>query len=106
MKNQWFLLIFQDSTLQKTIEKRCYDANEKNITKKHPKVDFDVHFGAPKPPEMAPKSSRDAKKLGLEQSLFCNAMEPNRKSSEVNGTRALLGINLARHMIRSSPSIH
>ncbi len=89
MKNKLFVLIFQDSTLQKTIEERCYDANEKTLQKKHPKVDFDVHFGAPKPPEMAPKSSRDAKKLGLEQSLFCDAMETAPASAEINGPQRL-----------------
>ena len=63
--------------------------NQKNTRKKLDKIDFDLHFGVPKPPEIPPASSRNAKKWHLEQSLFRDAMEIARASAEINGSRRL-----------------
>ena len=74
---------------KKPLKNGAMTQTKKTLQKKHPKVDFDVHFGAPKPPEMAPKSRRDAKKLGLERSLFYDAMEPAPASAQVNWAQRL-----------------
>ena len=82
-------MIFKVSGLKKSTQNRCQFAFEKASKKNSPKIDFGVDFGLPKPPKITPKSRRGAKKLGLERSLFRDAMEIARKSSEVNGSRRL-----------------
>ena len=54
-------------------------------------IDFRTIFG----PKIDPKSD-------AEQSLFCDAMEPARKSAKLNGAHDFWTTNLATQMIRSS----
>ena len=56
--------------------------------------------------KILPKSMKIHPKSDVKQSLFRDAMEIARKSSEVNGNHGLYSVQMARHMIRSSPSIH
>ena len=42
LKKQWFLLIFQGRSPQKSTKNRCQNAFEKNIAKNDPKIDFGV----------------------------------------------------------------
>ena len=45
-------------------------------------------------------------KSDMERSLFGDAKEMTRESSEVNGPQVLLSIKMARHMSRSTLFIH
>ena len=82
-------MIFKVSGLKKSTQNRCQFAFEKASKKNSPKIDFGVDFGLPKPPKIAVKSTRVAKKEDLERSLFRDAMETVGKSSEINGNRRL-----------------
>ena len=42
LKKQWFLLIFQGRSPQKSTKNRCQNAFAKNIAKNDPKIDFGV----------------------------------------------------------------
>ena len=53
-----------------------------------------------------PKSSEIASQTEAKRSLFRDAVEPARKSSEINGPHSFWTTNLAKHMIRSSQSIN
>ena len=59
------------------------------VLKNHPRIDFYFHLDFPKPPKNPPKSNWDANKWGLERSLFRDAMQLARKSSQTNGGRRL-----------------
>ena len=74
---------------------RCKKAFENDIEKKGSKIEFGHRFWFPKTTKIAPKS--DAKR-----SLFRDAMELTRKSSETNGPCDLWTAKLALHMIRST----
>ena len=54
------------------------------------------------PPCWPLKSAEIAPQSDAERSLFRDAMQIASKSAEVNGARALLSIQMARHMIRST----
>ena len=69
------------------------------------RIDFDLHFNLRKPPKIAPKSTRDAKKRGLGRSLFRDAMEMARKSSQVSGAQNFVTVSLVFHRIRSALSV-
>ena len=84
-----FLLIFKVRASQKTSKNDAKMRSNKNIAKKLPNIDFGIHFGLPKLPDIALKSIWDAKKLGRERSLFRDAMGMARKSSQINGNRVL-----------------
>ena len=88
------------------MKKRCQNTFEKNIETKPLKSRFLPPFGPPKTSQNRPKLEKNRKKMGLERSLFRDAMETARESSEVNGEQSLLGIQMATHMIRSSLSIY
>ena len=62
---------------------------KKTLEKYLSRMDFDLHFNLQKPSKIAAKLIRDAKKRGLGRSLFRDAMQTVRKSSEVNGSRRL-----------------
>ena len=70
---------------QNDAETQLKHTSERNLSK----IDFDLHFGLPKPPQIGPKSTRDAKKRCLERSLFRDAMQITRERSEINGGRPL-----------------
>ena len=91
--------IFLVLSLQKSIKFRCQNACENDIKKKGSKIEFGHRFWPPQTTKIAPKS--DAKR-----SLFRDAVETARNSSEVNGPQRLNSVQRATHMIRSSPSIH
>ena len=74
--------IFKVRSLKKSTQHRCANAFEKNIEKMNLEHRFSRLFWPPQTSKIAPKS--DAKR-----SLFRDAMETARKSSEVNGTRPL-----------------
>ena len=82
-------MIFQVASLQKNIQNRCENAFEKNFEKNLAKIDFGLHFGLLKPPEILPKSSEIPPGSDVERSLFRDAMEPARKSGEINGPQRL-----------------
>ena len=69
-----------------------------NIEKKASKIEFGKPFGLPKSLKMGPQSD-------VKRSLFRDAMEIMRTSAGVNGTHSLESVQMATHMIRSSPSI-
>ena len=79
-------MIFKVSGLKKSTQNRCQFAFEKASKKNSPKIDFGVDFGLPKPPQIAAKSTQDAKKEDLERSLFRDAMQIAKKPSKVTGT--------------------
>ena len=72
------MAIFLVSSFQKSTKFRCQNAFENDIEKKGYKIDFGHRFGFPKTIKMAPKSD-------VKRSLFRDAMEIARKSSQVNG---------------------
>ena len=72
---------------------------QKRDQKKHRKNASKIEFW---PPCWPPKSSEIPPKSDAERSLFRDAMETAKKSSEVNGGHSLLGVQMATHMIRSS----
>ena len=74
--------IFRVRSLQKILKKRFEKAFQNNIEKTCQKIEFWRPFWPPKSSNMAPKS--DAKR-----SLFRDAMETARKSSETNGAHRL-----------------
>ena len=74
--------IFRVRSLQKTTKKRIEKAFQNNIEKRCQKIEFWHPFWLPKSSNLAPKS--DAKR-----SLFRDAMQLARKSSEGNGGRRL-----------------
>ena len=82
-------MIFQVASLQKNIQNRCENAFEKNFEKNLAKIDFGLHFGIPKPPEILPKSFEILLENDVERSLFRDAMQIAKKSSEVNVPRPL-----------------
>ena len=79
--------------------------SKKTLKKDLEKIGFGFRFGFQKPPQNPPKSQKNASQSDVERSLFREAMETAPTSAEINGTRALFGIQMATHMIRSSPSI-
>ena len=64
-KKQWFLLIFQGRSPQKSTKNRCQNAFERNIAKNDPKIDFGVRV-VPKTSENRSKitKNRSAKRCG------------------------------------------
>ena len=78
---------------------------KKTSEKRLSKIDVDLHLGLPKPPEIAPKSSRDAKKMGLGRSLFCDAMQTASKSARVSGAQRFATVSLVFQRIRSALSV-
>ena len=79
----------QGSDFKKSPKIRFNNALGKGIAKGLPKIDFNLHLDLPKPPQVPPKSTRDANKWSLERVWFRDAMQPARKSSEGNGGRRL-----------------
>ena len=76
----------QGFDLQKNNEK----AMPKHIRKKHrKKTSQKLIFTSLRASQNPSKTTKTRKKLGLERSLFCDAMETARESSEVNGTQRL-----------------
>ena len=92
------IAIFLVSSFQKSIKFRCQNAFENDIEKKGSQIEFGHRFGSPKTIKMAPKSD-------VKRSLFRDAMEITRESSEINGSRRLQSVQMATHMIRSSRSM-
>ena len=76
---------------------------QKRYQKKHRKNASKIEFW---PPCWPPKSAEIPPKSDAERSLFRDAMQIANKSSEINRPHSLLGVQMATHMIRSSPSIH
>ena len=81
--------IFQVSSVQKSKKNRCQNALQTNFEKNAQKSSFCVHFGFPKPPQIASTTSKIALQSDAERSLFRDAMQTTRKSSEINGNRGL-----------------
>ena len=79
----------QGADFQKSPKNRFNNALDEGIAKSFPKIDFNLHLDLPKPPQVPPKSIRDANKWSLERVWFRDAMEIARKSSESNGGRRL-----------------
>ena len=76
------IAIFLVSSFQKSIKFRCQNAFENDIEKKGSKIEF---WG----PFWPQKSSKIGAKSDVERSLFRDAMELTRKSSQINGRRRL-----------------
>ena len=93
------IAIFVGWSPHKSIKNRCKNDIKKNIEKKDSKIEFWPPCWPLKSSEIRPKS--DAKR-----SLLRDVMELTRKSSQINGTHGLFSVQMARHMIRSTPSIH
>ena len=91
--------IFRVWSLQKSNKNRCKNVFKKNLLKKGLKIEFWRPFWRPKTLKIAPQS--DAKR-----SLFCDAMQITRKSSETNGACDFWTAKMALHMIRSTLSIY
>ena len=83
--------------------KNLIKIDAKTISKKNQKNASKIECW---PPCWPPKSFEIPPKSDAERSLFRDAMQIASKSSQVNGGHSLLGIQMATHMIRSSPSIH
>ena len=85
-KNHCFPLrkitIFLVRSLEKSTKIGCSNAMKNNIEEKASKIEFGKPFGFPKSLKMGPKSD-------VKRSLFCDAMEFSRKSSQVNGRHSL-----------------
>ena len=93
------IAIFLVSSFQKSIKFRCQNAFENDIEKKGSQIEFGHRFGPPKTIKMGPKSD-------VKRSLFRDAMQITRESSEVNGSHSFWTTNMATHMIRSTLSIY
>ena len=93
------IIIFLVRSLEKSTKIGCSNAIKNNIEKKNSKIEFGKPFGFPKSLKMDSRSN-------VKRSLFCDAMETARTSSQVNGNHGSYSVQKARHMIRSSPSIH
>ena len=93
------IAIFQLSSLQKSLKKSM----RKQYQKKHRKNASKIEFW---PPCWPPKSFEIPPKSDAERSLFRDAMQLASKSPEINRPHSLLGVQMATHMIRSSPSMH
>ena len=104
-KTNGFYWFFRVRPSKKTPQSDTKTQSKKTSEKSLTKIDLDLHFGLPKPPKMLPKSSRDAKKWGLERSLFRDAMGTARKSSQAGGNRRFETVSLAKNMIRSALSV-
>ena len=76
------IAIFLVRSLQKSIKIRYENAFRNNIENRGLKIDFWGPVGLPKSSKIGPRSD-------VKRSLFRDAMEITRKSSEVNGTRRL-----------------
>ena len=82
----WFLEVRPSKKRSKNdAETQLKKTSEKYLSR----IDFDLHFNLRKPPQIAPKSSRDANRRGLGLSLFRDAMDLARKSSKSNGAQRL-----------------
>ena len=92
-------LDFQGFGPPKIKKKRCKNDIKKNIEKNCSEIEFLLLCWPLESFEIAAKSD-------AEPSLFRDAMEIASKSSQVNGSHRLQSVQRARHMIRSSPSIH
>ena len=93
------IAIFQVRRLKKTNKNRCKSALQKNLEKKGSKIEFWHPFWSPKTSKIAPQSN-------TKPSLFRDAMQTTRNSSEINGRHSFWIAKMARHMIRSSQSIN
>ena len=82
-------MIFKVSSLKKSVQNRCQVASEKTSKKNSPEIDFGIDFGLPKPPKIAPQTTKIAPGSDVKRSLFRDAMQPAKKSSGVNGNRRL-----------------
>ena len=76
------IIIFLVRSLEKSTKIGCSNAMKNNIEKKASKIEFGKPFGLPKSLKMGPQSD-------VKRSLFCDAMDLTRKSSEVNGRHSL-----------------
>ena len=76
------IAIFVGWSPHKSIKNRCKNDIKKNIEKKNSKIEF-------WPPCWLLKSSEICSKSDAKRSLFRDAMELAKKSSEVNGPRRL-----------------
>ena len=81
-KNHCFPLrkitIFLVRSLEKSTKIGCSNAMKNNIEKKASRIEFGKPFGFPKSLKMAPQSD-------VKRSLFSDAMDLTRNSSETNG---------------------
>ena len=93
------IAIFLVLSLQKSTKFRRKKAFENDIEKKGSNIDFWGPFGFPKSSKIGPRSD-------IKRSLFCDAMQIARKSSQGNGTQSFWTTNMATHMIRSSLSLY
>ena len=93
------IAIFLVLSLPKSTKFRCQNAFENDIAKKGSKIGFGHRFWGPKTTKIAPKSD-------AERSLFRDAMQLARKSSQINGYHSFGTTNMATHMIRSYLSIY
>lgn len=89
------IAIFLVLSFQNWSKLRCKFLFENYIGKKSSKIEFGHRFWFPKSSKIGPRSD-------VKQSLFRDAMEPTRKSSQVNRLHSFWTTNLATHMIRSS----
>ena len=86
-KNNCFPLGKIVTFLVRSLEKKstkigCSNTMKNNIEKRASKIEFGKPFGLPKFLKMGPNSD-------VKRSLFCDAMEISRKSSQVNGGHSL-----------------
>ena len=85
-KNHHFPLgkitIFLVRSLEKSTKIGCSNAMKNNIEEKASKIEFGKAFGLPKLLKMGPQSD-------VKRSLFSDAMEITRTSSQVNGWHSL-----------------
>ena len=76
------IIIFLDRSLEKSTKIGWSNAETNNVEQKSSKIEFGKPFGFPKPLKTSPIGD-------VKQSLFCDAMEMVRKSSQVNGAQRL-----------------
>ena len=82
LKENW---CFSGFELSKNDQRSMPTPFEKQLEKNLPKFDFGIIWASPK----FPKNTKIAPRSDVKRSLFRDAMELTRKSSEVNGGRRL-----------------
>ena len=76
------ITIFLVRSLDKSTKIGCSNAMKNNIEEKASKIEFGKPFGLPKSLKIGPQSD-------VKRSLFRDAMEPTRTSSQINGRHSL-----------------
>ena len=98
-------LFFEVRGFQKYTQNDAKTDSKKTSQKNIQKIDFGIHFGFPKAPKIAPKSTRIVSKADLGRGQLRDGMHLASNPPQVNRARRLETVSLAIHMIRSGLSV-